>query len=131
MLLKSTLFIFLMYFSMISRSNEVATLLVIMMIILLLKYMKSTKVSDLIYLSYWLMLAIYTFDCVMILSILFDSIGMIICFLESPLVIMLIFGLLFWFELFMTLCISDILSKESLGNASLIFNIHFMLSLYV
>ena len=131
MLLKSTLFIFLMYFSMISRSNEVATLLAIMMIILLLKYMKSTKVSDLIYLSYWLMLAIYTFDCVMILSILFDSIGMIICFLESPLVIMLIFGLLFWFELFMTLCISDILSKESLGNASLIFNIHFMLSLYV
>ena len=131
MLLKSILFIFLMYFSMISRSNEVATLLVIMMIILLLKYMKSTKVSDLIYLSYWLMLAIYTFDCVMILSILFDSIGMIICFLESPLVIMLIFGLLFWFELFMTLCISEILSKESLGNASLILNIHFMLSLYV
>ena len=131
MLLKSTLFIFLMYFSMISRSNEVATLLAIMMIILLLKYMKSTKVSDLIYLSYWLMLAIYTFDCVMVLSILFDSIGMIICFLESPLVIMLIFGLLFWFELFMTLCISEILSKESLGNASLILNIHFMLSLYV
>jgi len=131
MLLKSTSFIFLMYFFMISRSNEVATLLVIMMIILLLKYMKSTKVSDLIYLSYWLMLAIYTFDCVMILSILFDSIGMIIFFLESPLVIILIFGLLFWFELFMTLCISEILSKESLGNASLILNIHFMLSLYV
>ena len=131
MLLKSTSFIFLMYFFMISRSNEVVTLLVIIMIILLLKYMKSTKVSDLIYLSYWLMLAIYTFDCVMVLSILFDSIGMIICFLESPLVIMLIFGLLFWFELFMTLCISEILSKESLGNASLILNIHFMLSLYV
>lgn len=131
MLLKSTSFIFLMYFFMISRSNEVATLLAIMMIILLLKYMKSTKVSDLIYLSYWLMLAIYTFDCVMILSILFDSIGMIICFLESPLVIILIFGLLFWFELFMTLCISEILSKESLGNAFLILNIHFMLSLYV
>ena len=131
MLLKSTLFIFLMYFSMISRSNEVATSLMIIMIILFLKYIKSTKVSDLIYLSYWLILAIYTFDCVMILSILFDSIGMIICFLESPLVIMLIFGLLFWFELFMTLCISEILSKESLGNASLILNIHFMLSLYV
>ena len=72
------------------------------------------------------MLVICVFDCVIILSTLFNSIDMIICFLKRPLVIMFIFGLPFWLDLLMTLWILDILLRESLEKTFLILNIFLM-----
>ena len=48
---------------------------------------------------------------------------MIICFLDGSLVVMLNLGLPFDFILLMTLCISIILSEDSLGKTSLILMI--------
>lgn len=63
MSLESTSFSFLMYFSTILRFNEAATLLVVITIILLLKHIKSTKVSDLMFLNCLLMLVICVWLC--------------------------------------------------------------------
>lgn len=56
----------------------------------------------------------------MIFSELFVLMGMIICFLDGPLVVMLNLGLPFGPILLVTLCISIIFSEDSLGKASLI-----------
>ena len=52
MLLELTSSISLMYFSMTLRSDETEILLVVTTILLLLEYMKSTEVSNLIFLSH-------------------------------------------------------------------------------
>ena len=75
------------------------------------------------------MLAICIFDCTIIFSTLFDSIGMIICLLERSLVIMFIFCLPFWLDLLMTLWILDTLLRESLEKTFLILNISLILFL--
>ena len=75
------------------------------------------------------MLVICVFDCVIILSTLFNSIDMMICSLKRPLVIMFIFGLPFWLDLLMTLWILETLLRQSLGKTFLILNIFLMLLL--
>ena len=56
--------------------------------------------------------------------------GTMICFLKEPYVIMLILGLTFWDELFITLCISETLLEERFGKASLILMISLTLLLF-
>ena len=48
--------------------------------------------------------------------------GMIICFLEEPLVVILILGLCFRLVLWVMLCILIIFLGKSFGKTSLIFN---------
>lgn len=68
-------------------------------------------------------------DCAITLSTLFVSIGIIICFLDELLVIMLSLGFSLWLELFMTLWISEISLGDSFRKASLILIISLMLFL--
>ena len=73
---------------------------------LLSTYIKLARISDLISFNSLLMLTIYVFDLDMILLVLCELIGMITCFLEGLLVIMLSLGF-FFFELFKALWISS------------------------
>ena len=54
-------------------------------------------------------------------------IEMITCFLEGPLVVMLIFSLTLSFESLMTFCIFSIFLLERLGNVSLILSVSLMM----
>jgi len=94
-LFESTLFKFFTYFSMMFKSDIVATLLVITTISLMLDQIKSTETSDLIPLRSLLILATCTFNYIITLSILFVPIRMMTCFLEGPFVVMLSLGLSF------------------------------------
>lgn len=75
------------------------------------------------------MLVICALTCVMTLLTLFVPIEIMICFLDGPLVIILTLNLLFWFVLFIMLCISMILSDEISGKVFLILIISLILSL--
>jgi len=82
-----------MYFSTIFKSEVVATLLVVMSNPLLLDQIKSTKISDFTSFKSLLILETWVFAFAIIFSALFDSIGMIICFLKGFLVVILSLGL--------------------------------------
>ena len=62
------------------------------------------------------MFDICVLDCTITLSILFVIMEIIICFLDGSLVVMFNLDFLFWFELDMTLWVSEILSVESFKN---------------
>jgi len=121
MILESTSFRSLIYFSIISRLEAIATLLVVISSLLLLDQMKLMKISDFIPFKILLMLEIWAFAFTITFLELFDPTETIICFHKRPFIVMLSLGLLFWFELLITLYISEILSAESFGNISLIF----------
>jgi len=101
-LLILTSFTFLIYFSMILRSEAVATLLVVITIPLLSAYIKSAIMLDLISSSNLLILAICLVDFSIILSAFCELISIMTYFLERSLVVMLILGLSF-FKLLRTL----------------------------
>ena len=101
-LFELTASIFLMYFSIIVKSEVNVTLLVVIMRLLLLAQMKSAITSDLISLSALFMLAICLLESTMNLSELLGLIKTRICFLDGLLVIILSLGLSF-LSLFKTL----------------------------
>jgi len=80
-----------------------ATLLVVIIIPLLFKQIKSAQISNLISFDNQFIFVICTLDCAMTLFALFVLIEIIICFLDRSLVVMLNLSLLFWFELNITL----------------------------
>ena len=98
-------------------------LLVVIIIPLLSTQIKSAIVLDLIILSTQLMLTMYLLELLTNYFAILLFIGMMTCFLDGLLVVMLIFGLTFSFKLFMTFWISSIFLLERLGNISLIFNV--------
>ena len=84
MLLESTLFKSFTYFSMMFKSDIAVILLVVTIKPLLSNQIKLTKISNLTFLKGLLILVIiYTFDYTITLSILFNSIEMMTCFLEG------------------------------------------------
>jgi len=85
--------------------------------------MKSAIVLDLIVLRAQLILAMCELEFLMNSFAISLFIGTITCFLEKPLVVMLIFGLTLSIELLMTFCISSIFLLGRLGNAFLILNV--------
>ena len=123
---KSVTLIFLIYFSIILRSEVDVTLLVVIIKLLLLAQIKLAKTSDLISLRILLMLETYLLYKTMNLLELPELIGTIICFLDGSFVIMLILGLSF-FDTFNTFWTSSIFFTERLEKFSLIFIMVFML----
>ena len=122
MILKSTSFRSLTYFSIMLRLEAAATLLVVMSSLLLLDQMKLMKILDFILFKILLMLETWAFAFTITFLELFDPIETI-SFFKRPFIVMLSLGLFFWFELLITLYILEILSAESFGNISLIFTI--------
>ena len=122
MILESTSFRSLTYFSIMLRLEAAATLLVVMSSLLLLDQMKLMKILDFILFKILLMLETWAFAFTITFLELFDPIE-IISFFKRPFIVMLSLGLFFWFELLITLYILEILSAESFGNISLIFTI--------
>ena len=113
---------FLTYFSISYRSDPEETLLVVIIIPLLSTQMKSAIVLDLIVFRARLILAMCELEFLMNSFAISLFIGMITCFLERSLVVMLVFGLTLSFEPLMTFCISSIFLLR-LGNISLILSI--------
>ena len=114
---------FLTYFSISCRSDPEETLLVVIIISLLSTRMKSAIVLDLIVFRTQLILVMYKLEFLMNSFAISLFIGTITCFLEGPLVVMLIFSLTLSFEPLMTFCISSIFLSERLENVSLILSI--------
>ena len=108
-------------------SKPNVTLFVVIIIPLLLEWIKSVQISDLIPFSEQLIFDIYILDYAMNFSMLFELIGIIICFLDSSLVVMFTLGLLLWFELKIILWISETLLGESLEKAFFILMMLFIL----
>ena len=124
------LFNFLMYFSIMFKSEVATTLLVVMIIYLLLEQMKSANTSDFTSFRSLLIFKIWKFAWETIVLEFFLLISMIIYFLENSLVVILNFGLSFFLLLLATLCILIILLEDKLGNVSLILRI-FSILLFV
>jgi len=92
----------LIYFSIVSRSLYVAMVLVVVIISLKSKQIKSATVFDLMFLSNLLMLAICSLDLVRIFDIFSKFIETIIWWCEKPFVVMLSLGLdLSWSLIFL------------------------------
>jgi len=83
------------------KSNYNATLLVTTVITIWSDWMKFTKTSDFTFLNDLLILAIWRELFFINFVIFLLLIGMIICFLDSPLVIIWIHGLVLWLPLTM------------------------------
>ena len=105
------------YFSTTFKFKVVAILLVMIIILLLLNQIKSTEISNLIFLRSLLMLETCIFDCTITLSTLFVLIKIMIYFFRK---IILSLNLSFWLDLLIILYISENLSTDSLENTSLI-----------
>ena len=114
---------FLTYFSISWRFEPDTTLLVIKTISLSSTCMKLANVLDLIALRAQLMLAICEFDSLMNSLAMSLLIGMITCFHDRPLVVMVILSLVLLFGLLMTFCTCLIFLLERFRNVSLIFNV--------
>ena len=84
---------------------------------------KSTIVLDLMALRAQFILTTCKLESLMNFLARLVFIGTITCFLEGPLVVMLILGLDLSFEPLMTFCISSIFLFERLENVFLIFNV--------
>ena len=117
----------LMYFSIVFRSKEDATLLVVIVSSLLSAQIKSAMMSDLIFFRTLLILDIYLLDRTMNLLELTKLIGTNTCLFDSPFIIMLKFGFSF-FGLFIIFCTSSIFFVERLRKLSLIFTIYLILA---
>ena len=94
-LLESMSLSFFIYFSTIFKSKNTAILLAVTTILLLLGQMKLVEISNFISFKSLFILSIYTFDCAITLFTLFILIGIIICFLQRSLVVILSLGLSF------------------------------------
>ena len=114
------LFAFLIHFSIIFKLEAFASLSVVMMTLSLMIQMKSAVMSDLISFRLLFMLAICWLAKLIINSVFDLTIEIIICFLNGPLVIMLILGFFCPLLLFLTLIILVTSSANKAGNTSLI-----------
>jgi len=130
MLFELILFNSLIYFSIMLKSEVATALLVVMIIPLLSKQMKLANTSDFISFRSLLMFEIWIFVWKMITLELFLLISMITCFLEGPWMVILNFSLFFFLLLLATLYISIILLEDRLGNTFLILRI-FSILLFV
>ena len=91
---ESTSFKFFIYFSIVFMFEADITLFVVMIISLLLEQIKLAQISDLIPFSEQLIFDMYTLDYSMTLCTLFKLIRIIICSLDSLLIVMFTLGLL-------------------------------------
>ena len=121
---------FLTYFSMVKRLELSETLLVTTIIPRESEQMKSTETSDLVLLKFLLRLATWIEEFFMNLLMLTFAIGMIIYFLEGPLVVIWMWGLGFKDPLMMLLIWSISLAPAN-RNVSLILIIFAILILYL
>jgi len=121
------LLMFLIYFLIILRLKRTATLLVIIMILWWLIQIKSAKISDLIFFSFLLMLVIFLLKDAKNLTEFVLLMGIITCFLDRPLIVILIHSFSF-FDLLEVLWIFKIFLEESWENKSLILIISLMLA---
>ena len=121
---------FLTYFSMVKRLELSETLLVTTIISRESEQMKSTETSDLVLLKFLLRLATWIEEFFMNLLMLTFAIGMIIYFLEGPLVVIWMWGLGFKDPLMMLLIWSISLAPAN-RNVSLILIIFAILILYL
>ena len=108
-----------MYFSMIDKSDMLAGLFVVMMTPSFVRQMKSAMMSDLVFFKHLLMLAMLELAKFMINSVFDLAMGIIICFLDGPLVVMLILGFFCPSLLFMTLMIFPTSFADNSGKISL------------
>jgi len=97
-----------------------AGLFVVMMTSSFVRWMKSAMMSDLVFFRHLLMLVMLELAELIINSVFDLAMGIIICFLDGPLVIMLILGFFCLSLLFVTLIILSISFVDNLGKASLI-----------
>lgn len=93
-LFESISFKFFIYFSMVFMFEADTTLFVVIIISLLLEQIKLAQISDLIPFSEQLIFDMYTLDYSMTLCTLFKLIRIIICSLDSLLIVMFTLGLL-------------------------------------
>ena len=91
MLSKFILLMFFMYFLMINKLDMLAGLFVVMITPLFVRWMKSAIISDLVFFRHLLMLVMLELAKLIINSAFNLAMG-IICFLNGPLVVMLILG---------------------------------------
>ena len=118
----SMLLTFLIYLSMVLRSDIDATLLVVIISPQWSMRTKSAKVSDLMFFSALLMLAMLSSEDSMNFEEFSLLIGMITCLLDGPLVVILMRGFSFLGSS-IDLWISSIFLEESSGKDSLILRI--------
>ena len=98
-----TSFKFFIYFSMVFMFEADTTLFVVIIISLLLEQIKLAQISDLIPFSEQKIFDMYTLDHSITLYTLFKLMRIIICSLDSLLIVMFTLGLLLWFKLDMIL----------------------------
>ena len=114
---------FFTYFSISCRSDPEEMLLVIITILLLSTWIKSAIVLDLIVLRTQLILAMCKLEFLMNFFVISLFIETITYFLEGPLVVMLIFSLVLFFEPLINFYISLIFLLGRLGNIFLILSV--------
>ena len=119
MLSEFILLMFFMYFSMINKSDMLAGLFVVIMTLSFVRWMKFAMMSDLAFFRHLLILAILELVELMINSVFNLATGIIICFLNSPLIVMLILGFFCLLLLFVTLMILSTSSTDNSEKASL------------
>ena len=114
---------FLIYLSISWRSEPDKILLVIITIPLSSTQMKSANMLDLIALRAQLILVTYEFESLINSLAISLFIGMITCFCDKPLVVMVILSLVLLFDLLMTFWTCLILLLGRFRNIFLIFNV--------
>ena len=113
------LLMFFMYFSMIDKLDMLAGLFVVIMTPSFVRQMKSAMMTDLAFFRHLLMLAMLELAELMINSVFDLAMGIIICFLDGPLVVMLILGFFYPSLPFVTLIILPTSSADNSENVSL------------
>ena len=119
MLSEFILLMFFTYFSIIDKLDILAGLFVVIMTPLFVRQIKSAMISDLAFFRHLLMLAMLELAKLMINSAFDLAMGIIICFLNNPLIVMLILGFFCPSLPFMTLMILSTLSTDNLEKVSL------------
>ena len=107
-------------FSMTFKSDTAVGLLVMIVIPLLTLCVKLAEMSDLISFRHLLMLIIFWLAKLIINSAFKSVIGIMICFLDGPFIIILILGFFVLIFLFVMLIISTILLADKVEKTSLI-----------
>ena len=114
-----TLLMFFKKFSVVAKLNTFASLFIVMMILLLVKQMKSATIFNLEFFKHLLMLEMWICTELMINSVLDLAIGIITSFLDGPLVVMLILDFFLPSLLFFTFNIFSTSFTDKAENASL------------
>jgi len=105
---------------MIDKSDMLASFFVVMMTLLFVRWIKSAMISDLVFFKHLLMLAILKLTELIMNSVFNLAMGIIICFLDGSLVVMLILGFFCLSLPFITLMILSTSFVDNSGKVSLI-----------